>query len=51
VEPVAVGDPLPEMPLFLRGEWHVETPLEERYRTAWNVMPLPIKRLFDRPAR
>jgi hypothetical protein len=48
VEPVAVGDPLPEMPLFLRGEWHVKTPLEETYQTAWNVMPLPIKRLFDR---
>jgi hypothetical protein len=47
VEPAAVGEPLPEMPLFLRGEWHVPTPLEETYRTAWDVMPLPIKRLFD----
>jgi hypothetical protein len=50
VEPVAVGDPLPEMPLFLRGEWHVKTPLEETYQTSWNVMPLPIKRLFERPS-
>ena len=47
VEPVAVGEPLPEMPLFLRGEWHVRTPLEESYQAAWNVMPVPIKRLFD----
>ncbi|MBV9126067.1 MAG: DUF4058 family protein [Planctomycetes bacterium] len=46
VEPVAVGDSLPAMPLFLRGEWHVKTPLEETYQTAWNVLPLPIKRLF-----
>ncbi len=47
VEPVAAGEPLPEMPLFLRGEWHVQTPLDETYQAAWNVMPPPIKRLFD----
>jgi len=47
VEPVAVGEPLPDMPLFLSGEWHVQTPLEETYQTAWDVMPLPIKQLFD----
>lgn len=50
VEPVAVGEPLPAMPLFLRGEWHVQTPLEETYQAAWNVMPPPIQRLFDRQA-
>ena len=48
VEPVAVGDRLPEMPLFLRGEWHIGTPLEETYQTTWNVMPWPIKRLFEK---
>ncbi len=47
VEPVAVGDRLPEMPLFLYGNWHVQTPLEEAYEAAWGVMPPPIKRLFD----
>lgn len=46
VEPVAVGDRLPEMPLFLRDEWHVQTPLEASYQAAWDVLPLPIKRLF-----
>ncbi|MBM4088211.1 MAG: DUF4058 family protein [Planctomycetes bacterium] len=51
IEPAAVGDLLPEMPLFLRGEWHVQVPLEETYRTAWDVMPSPIKRLFDVPSR
>ena len=50
VEPVAVGDRLPEMPLFLRGEWHIGTPLEETYQTTWNVMPWPIKRLFEAAA-
>ncbi len=47
VEPVAVGDRLREMPLFLRGDWHVQTPLEEAYQTAWGVMPPPVKRLFN----
>ena len=47
VEPVAVGDRLPDMPLFLHDEWHVQTPLEEAYQAAWGVMPAPIKRLFD----
>jgi hypothetical protein len=47
VEPVGVGDRLPEMPLFLRDDWHVQTPLEETYQAAWDVLPLPIKRLFE----
>ena len=46
VEPVALSDRLLDMPLFLREEWHIPTPLEETYQTAWNVMPPPIKRLF-----
>ena len=49
IEPVAVGERLPEMPLFLHDEWHVPAPLEEAYQTAWGVMPPPIKRLFDGP--
>ena len=47
VEPVGVGDRLPEMPLFLRDDWHVQTPLEETYQAAWDVLPLPIKQLFE----
>ena len=35
------------MPLFLHGDWHVQTPLEEAYQVAWGVMPPPVKRLFD----
>ncbi len=46
VEPAAVGDRLPEMPLYLHEEWHVPAPLEESYQTAWSVMPPQIKRLF-----
>jgi hypothetical protein len=49
VEPVAVGDRLPDMPLFLRDQWHVRAPLEQSYETAWNVMPPPIRRLVQPP--
>ena len=39
VEPVAVGDVLPEMPLFLRPGGHVPVPLEATYQSAWEVFP------------
>jgi hypothetical protein len=46
VEFVAVGDPLPEMPLFLRPGYYVPTPLEESYQTAWATFPDPLKPLL-----
>jgi hypothetical protein len=39
VEPVAVGDPLPDMPLFLTAEVYVAVPLEATYQSAWEGMP------------
>lgn len=38
VEPVAVGDVLPDMPLFLTDAGHVKVPLEATYRQTWDVM-------------
>ncbi len=46
VEPIAVGDPLPDMPLFLQGDFYVLIPLEETYQTTWNVLPAEIRRLL-----
>ena len=43
VEPVAVGDRLPDMPLFLTGRLHVPTPLEETYESAWHGFPPPLR--------
>jgi len=37
VETVGVGDPLPNMPLFLAGELYVWVPLEVTYQASWNV--------------
>lgn len=37
VEPVAVGDVLPDMPLFLTNYLHVMVPLEPAYRATWEA--------------
>src|SRR5947209_19704999 len=39
LEPVAVGDPLPEMPLFLSTETYVPVPLDATYQAAWDAVP------------
>ena len=39
IEPVAVGDELPDMPLFLSNGLHVKTPLETTYRATWEASP------------
>jgi hypothetical protein len=49
VEPVAVGDMLPDMPLFLKPEHYVSTPLERTYQAAWDVFPAVLKRLLEAP--
>jgi hypothetical protein len=47
IEPIAVGDALPEMPIFLKTEFYVPAPLEENYRTTWDdFFPAPMKRLL-----
>ena len=49
VEPVAVGDRLPEMPLFLRPEFYIPAPLEATYQTTWDVFPAALKGLLEGP--
>ncbi|WP_169978197.1 hypothetical protein [Tautonia rosea] len=39
LEPVAVGRPLPEMPLFLSDAIYVPVPLEVTYARAWDAVP------------
>jgi Protein of unknown function (DUF4058) len=39
VEPVTVGDDLPDMPLFLTNSLHIFVPLESTYRSAWEASP------------
>ena len=43
VESVAVGDPLPDMPIFLTPDRYVMCPLEATYQTAWEQYPAPLR--------
>jgi hypothetical protein len=43
VEPVAAGDSLPAMPLFLDSEKYMRVPLEETYEATWKGCPAEFK--------
>lgn len=51
IEPIGVGDSLPDMPLFIWGEAYVNVPLEETYQTTWNVLPKEIRVLLEPETR
>ena len=45
VEPIAVGEALPDMPIFLKPDFYLLAPLEETYRTTWNdFFPNPMRK-------
>ncbi len=50
VQPVAVGDTLPDMPLFLEPNGCVPAPLEATYQTAFAAMPRRWRRVLEAPA-
>jgi hypothetical protein len=39
VEPIALGDRLKDMPLFLDAGRYIDVPLEPSYRAAWRGVP------------
>jgi Protein of unknown function (DUF4058) len=47
IEPVAVGDVLPDMPLFLTPGFYTLVPLEATYQVAWSGMPMRTKRVLE----
>lgn len=49
VEPTAVGEPLPAMPLFLMPTHYVSIDLEATYAAAWAVYPEPLKPKVENP--
>jgi len=51
VEPVAVGDELPSLPIFLTEEEYVPAPLEETYRASWAAYPADFKELLEPTTR
>lgn len=47
VEPLAVGDVLPDMALFLAEGVHVKVPLEPTYQTAWEACPEALREAVE----
>jgi hypothetical protein len=47
VEPVAVGDVLPDMSLFLRRREYILVPLEATYQAAWQSVPQRWRRVLE----
>jgi hypothetical protein len=39
IETIAIGDFLPDMPLFLSESKHILVPLEKTYQSAWSKVP------------
>ena len=49
IQPVAVGDSLPDMAVFLTASEYVECPLEATYQTAWGQFPPPLREPLESP--
>lgn len=49
VEPVAVGDALPSLPIFLDERIYVPAPLEETYKTTWAKCPQELREVVEKP--
>jgi hypothetical protein len=46
VEPLAVGDALPQLPIFLTDNTYVPAPLEVTYQASWEAFPSGLKDLL-----
>lgn len=51
IETLAVGDRLPDMPLFLEPNAHILTPLEATYQRAFAAMPRRWRTVLEPPAQ
>ena len=47
VDPVAVGDPLPSIALFLDEGFYVPAPLETSYQTTWQKCPEAVREVVE----
>jgi hypothetical protein len=51
VEPLAVGDNLPSLPIFLTDDVYVPAPLEETYCASWAAFPGDFKEILEPPSK
>ena len=47
VEPVSVGDAMPDMPLFITKDAHVPVPLEATYMSNWKASAEPLRDMLE----
>ena len=47
IESLAVGDPLPSMPLFIAPAAHILVPLEDTYNQAWTDTPRSVRQFVE----
>jgi hypothetical protein len=47
VEPIAAGDSLPTLPIFLDAATYVPAPLEQTYQLAWSKCPQAVRELVS----
>lgn len=47
IETIAIGDSLPNMPLFLEPGAHVRVPLEDTYQTAFTALPQRWRKVLE----
>ena len=47
IEPAAVGQPLPDMPIFLAPDWYINVPLSSTYESAWRGLPAPFQDVLE----
>jgi hypothetical protein len=51
IETIGLGEPLPDMPLFIAPGAHVLVPLEESYMSAWEDTPAAVRRQVAGPVQ
>jgi Protein of unknown function (DUF4058) len=49
IEPVAVGDALPDMPAYLDNRRYVYVPLESTYEVTWKSCPAAMRKVVEKP--
>ncbi len=48
IEPLEVGDPLPDMPLFIVDHRYIDLPLEATYLETWSKLPIQVQSAVER---
>jgi hypothetical protein len=47
IELLGIGDPLPDMPLFLTNYEHIQVPLEAAYQATWHSLPREVRHAVE----